>query len=159
MQCTVFSSSYNLTHKRCEYAFSCSDRWRRIGGEGGNSISRLHSCWPQQSRGYITSMISQCYAVTLLDTYSAGQHKMWIEAMSWKSVFPFFSPAPLNTLPSGINWIQTINLVYTRTSMLQVVISIVKEKSKGRMDRKMDGQQTLVEDSDGVVDDCSFQAA
>lgn len=43
--------------------------------------------------------------------------------------------------------------------MLQVVISIVKEKSKGRMDRKMDGQQTLVEDSDGVVDDCSFQAA
>lgn len=75
------------------------------------------------------------------------------------SCHAFFFLAPLNNLPSDMNWIQRINLVYTQTSMLQVVISIVREKSKGRMDQKMDGQQLLVEDSDGVVDDCSLQAA
>lgn len=63
-----------------------------------------------------------------------------------------------SALPTGINWIQTTDLVYT--SVLQVVMSIVKEKREGRRDQEMDGQRAVVEDSDGWWKrDCSFQAA
>lgn len=53
----------------------------------------------------------------------------------------------LSTLPTGINRIQNTYLVYT--SVLQVVMSIVKEISE----EEMDGHQVVVEESDGVVEE------
>lgn len=67
--------------------------------------------------------------------------------MKKKKIFP----CSFNALPTGRNWIQSTDLVYT--SVLQVVMSIVKEKGEGRREQEMDRQRLVVEESNGVVEE------
>lgn len=89
----------------------CLQMYDRLpGGEGGNSISLLHPLWPQQSSECVASTIAPCYAVTPPDTSSAGQYNVtWGHIMKKKKIILF----PFLLLPTGINWIQTADLVYT----------------------------------------------
>lgn len=123
------------------------------GGDGGNSISLPPLRWPQQSREYIASVIAPCYAVTLPDTYSAGQNNVMLGHIMKKKTLLFLFFCSFCALSTGINWIQSADLVCT--PVLQAVMSIVKEKREGRREQEMDGQQVVVEESDWVVEEGS----
>lgn len=73
-----------------------------------------------------------------------------MEKKKKESVFPFF--CSLSALSTGMNWIQSTDLVYTL--VLQVLMSAVKGKREGRREQEMDGQRVVVlEESDGVVEE------